>query len=125
MAGSHGTMTQPPEGSPLDLAQQALTGRAENYGHPADNFEHIASLWRALFGWDVRAEDIPLAMILLKVSRLQRTPGHEDSAVDVAGYAQAYWMACERSGCRPRESNPHPVGPGLKPGVSTSSTRAA
>lgn len=78
---------------PLELAQEAVHGeRPENYGHPAENFGHIAALWRALFGWDVSAEDVALAMVLLKLSRLKRTPGHEDSATDVAGYIEAYWM---------------------------------
>jgi len=78
---------------PLIRAADAVYGeRPENYGHPAENFEHIASLWRALFGWDVVAEDVALAMVLLKLSRLKRTPGHEDSATDVAGYIEAYWM---------------------------------
>ena len=87
------------EGGPLDRAREAVHGgRQENYGHPADNFEHIASLWRALFGWEVNAEDVALAMVLLKLSRLYRTPGHEDSSTDIAGYIEAYEMTLNRRG---------------------------
>lgn len=87
----------PPPGSPLEEALKAVTQRAENYGDQADNFEHIASLWRALFGWDVEPEDVALAMMLLKISRLKRTPGHTDSVVDIAGYAHCYWLTACRA----------------------------
>lgn len=85
-------MPRPDSDGPLARATEALFERQENYGHPYDNFNHIANLWSALFGWDVQATDVALAMVLLKLSRLYRTPGHEDSATDVAGYIEAYSM---------------------------------
>lgn len=81
-----------PRISPLDAAREAVGERQENYGKPRQNFQHIADLWKAAFGWDVTPEDVAIAMILMKVSRLYRTPSHADSAVDIAGYIEAYSM---------------------------------
>lgn len=81
--------------SPLDAARSAVTERQENYGKPRENFQHIATLWKSAFGWDVTPEQVAVAMMLMKVSRLLRTPGHEDSAVDIAGYIEAYSMLRE------------------------------
>lgn len=79
-------------GAPSTQVREAIGQRQENYGHPRDNFGHIAALWHAMFGWEVDAHDVALAMVLMKCSRLHRTPGHFDSLVDIEGYADAYWM---------------------------------
>lgn len=81
-----------PSAEVLERAARAVYEREENYGDPLKHFDHIAGLWRSFFGWDVTGEQVALAMVLLKLSRLYRTPGHEDSAVDVAGYIEAYSM---------------------------------
>jgi hypothetical protein len=70
--------------------------RHGEYGHPADDFARTAGMWRALFGWEVEPRDVPLAMACVKLSRLQQSPEHRDSVVDLAGYAEAYWMLMER-----------------------------
>ena len=69
--------------------------RQENYGHPSRNFARIARLWNAyLQGYysdvNISNEDVAIMMILMKVARLIETPDHEDSIVDIAGYAEAY-----------------------------------
>jgi hypothetical protein len=76
-----------------DAADLVSGARQDLYGHPAEDFARTAALWRALFGWDVKPEDVALAMACVKLSRLRATPGHEDSVVDLAGYAQCYWTA--------------------------------
>jgi Domain of unknown function (DUF6378) len=82
---------------PLERASAAVHGaRLEEYGHPADFFARVAGSWRATFGWDVSPEDVPLAMVQFKVIRLHRSPDHEDSATDIAGYIEAYEMTLER-----------------------------
>lgn len=81
------------ERSPLEEAQELVHGaRGDAYGHPADDFERTAGMWRALFGWDVKASDVALAMVCVKLSRLQQSPMKRDSVVDIAGYAEAYWL---------------------------------
>lgn len=88
---------EPVDPRPLDKALELVHGnRGRDYGHPADDFARTAGMWHALFGWDVEPEDVALAMICVKLSRLRQTPDHEDSPVDVAGYAETFVMVIER-----------------------------
>ena|ERR1700722_17353500 len=69
--------------------------RALNYGAPEDNFRRIAELWNA---WQkikgsyfpknsYTPVDVAVMNILLKIARLANTPSHNDSWIDIAGYA--------------------------------------
>src|ERR1700678_1741999 len=81
----------------LEAAIAACCGdRAFNYGAPENNFRRIGDLWNAW--WNVRVPstddtapfgpvDIAVMNILLKVARLANTPSHNDSWIDIAGYA--------------------------------------
>lgn len=80
----------------LDAAIAACCGdRALNYGAPEDNFRRIAVLWNAWM--DIRGSafaknafaptDIAAMNILLKLARLANNPAHNDSWIDIAGYA--------------------------------------
>lgn len=69
-------------------------GRTLRYGHPAINFSHTADMWHAAFGWDVDAQKIGLAIILLKVSRECNMHGR-DNLTDIAGYARTLEMVHE------------------------------
>ena len=86
----------PDRPGPIARAAPLVHGdRQGEYGHPADDFARTAGMWRALFGWDVRPEDVCLAMIAVKLSRLRQSPHHEDSATDIAGYIEAYEMTLQ------------------------------
>jgi hypothetical protein len=74
----------------LDEAARVVEQRSDNYDDPRANFRRIAGMWTALFGFEFTEEDVALAMICVKLSRLKHTPGHTDSLVDIAGYARAY-----------------------------------
>jgi hypothetical protein len=69
--------------------------RGRDYGPPHEDFERTAGMWKALFGWDVKPEQVALAMICVKLSRLQQTPSKHDSVVDIAGYAETYQMVMD------------------------------
>lgn len=85
----------------LQTAEKLINGdRAQSYGPPERSFARIAALWRAMgMGVqaqgpdediryrDVNATDVALALIQLKAARLTSSPDHEDSWVDIAGYA--------------------------------------
>lgn len=69
--------------------------RQKSYGPPKRNFANIARLWT---GWLVSRygqvatialdeSDVAVMNNLQKIARLAETPGHEDSWVDIAGYA--------------------------------------
>lgn len=76
---------------PISRAIPLVYGdRQSTYGHPSEDFARTAGMWKALFGWDVRPEDVPLAMVTVKLSRLRQTPDHQDSMTDVAGYIETY-----------------------------------
>lgn len=66
--------------------------RNTSYGHPLQDFSRTAGIWSAILGIPVTAEQVALCMIGVKISRLCQTPGHRDSIVDLAGYAETYSM---------------------------------
>jgi len=85
----------------LTDAENLINGdRAQSYGPPQASFSRIAKLWAAM-GFTVKVEahdmdvvyrepnatDVALALIQLKAARLTASPDHEDSWVDIAGYA--------------------------------------
>jgi len=65
--------------------------RAEQYGKPEDNFQAIARLWNAYLknkkGESLQPYDVALMLGLLKIARAAACPQHNDSWVDLAGYA--------------------------------------
>ena len=77
----------------LDKAKEIITGaREEHYGSPEDNFRNIAMLWTAYLddggiSTVIHPEDVAIMMILMKCARLKSDERHEDSWIDIAGYA--------------------------------------
>ena len=91
----------------LDTALASVQGaREESYGGPEDSFSLIAKFWNTyLFQRTepLAAHDVAAMMILFKVARLKNSNGtHEDSWVDVAGYA-ACGAECRTSATLPKE----------------------
>ena len=72
----------------LAKAEELVNGvRATHYGDAYLNHERIAKLWSVVLGVDITVAQVYLCLNQLKVSRLIETPTHEDSWVDIAGYA--------------------------------------
>ena len=87
----------------LAAAGKAVADRGLNYGSPEDNFERIARRWNVCLeniGYGVRREtvygmlprrltaaDVASMMIDVKLARLENSPDHADSWIDIAGYA--------------------------------------
>ena len=72
----------------LDKCKEIVMGaRQENYGSPESNFQKIADYWSLYLEVDVEAHDVALMMVLMKLARLQNKADHEDSWIDIAGYA--------------------------------------
>lgn len=61
--------------------------REQTYGEPGKNLARIATLWSGYLNHPVSTEDVANLMILLKIARLQNSPAHRDSLVDICGYA--------------------------------------
>lgn len=80
------------------IAVEAAETVEENrkvYGSPLDSFRRIAELWNTfLKEFDKDEELLPgevaLMMILFKIARLQESPDHRDSLVDIIGYVECY-----------------------------------
>lgn len=84
----------PPAETVLQEADRLVSSdRGKTYGHPLDDFSKVTGMAKALWGRGPEtAEEHAIYMVLVKLARLQSTPGHHDSVVDVAGYMKTYDM---------------------------------
>lgn len=72
----------------LRTAELLVSGqRDKQYGTPYKNFTMVANLWTEAFGHTFNAEDVAVAMMLLKIARLRHDYTNEDNWIDIAGYA--------------------------------------
>ena len=71
----------------LKRATNVLADRSKAYGDPRQNMAAIAARWSVTLGHPVTPAQVVLCMLDLKLARLRRDPGHQDSMVDVIGYA--------------------------------------
>lgn len=71
----------------LDACKVALNSRGQHYGKVLENHNRIAKIWSIILGIKVTEEQVALLMVALKVARLIETPTHQDSMLDIAGYA--------------------------------------
>jgi hypothetical protein len=84
-----------------EAARVTSTDRNDAYGHPRINHgctaEMISAYLSRKYGTRIPfdADDVCVANILQKVSRLAHTPRHRDSLVDIAGYARNVEMMGE------------------------------
>jgi hypothetical protein len=76
----------------LDRAKEVINGpREDSYGSPRDNHQRIADIWSAITGYKFTPEMVVMMMIGTKLARLRHKANHEDSWVDIAGYAGLGW----------------------------------
>tara|TARA_Y100000385_G_C12693198_1_gene467276 strand:+ start:251 stop:520 length:270 start_codon:yes stop_codon:yes gene_type:complete len=72
----------------LETASNLVTGdREEDYGSPQVNFGHIALRWSQHVGVPLEGYQVALMMADLKIARMVSSGPHEDSFVDICGYA--------------------------------------
>jgi hypothetical protein len=71
----------------LELADEIVRDRRAAYGSPDANYHRLSGLWSAVLETDVSALETVLCCVQMKVARLVNDPLHEDSWVDIAGYA--------------------------------------
>jgi hypothetical protein len=83
----------------LKAAELVGGQRATDYGDKYVNHKRIADLWNIWFKesrrgdniltkcQEIHAYDVAMMMLLLKIARLMHSPGHQDSHIDIAGYA--------------------------------------
>jgi hypothetical protein len=76
----------------LHAAELVGGQRATGYGDKTTNHARIAALWTYWLHQrgkpcDITAYDAAMMMLMLKIARLMHSPGHQDSHIDIAGYA--------------------------------------
>lgn len=86
-----------PKQSVTKHANQLVYGdRGAAYSHPLTDYRITAKLWTAILhsagklpaGVEINAYEAALCMGAMKLSRASRNQGHQDSLVDIAGYAE-------------------------------------
>lgn len=81
----------------FDSAMTKVTQeRGAVYGHPADDFAKVTMMAKGIANCPDQEIKHALYMILVKVARIAETPGHADSAIDIAGYARTIAMINDR-----------------------------
>ena len=86
----------------LDEANSLVHGdRGVDYGHPLDDFTKTATMWGAILGVPVTAEQVGLCMCCVKISRQLNKP-KADNLIDLAGYAETVNMCVEERAKRTR-----------------------
>jgi len=70
-----------------DIVEQ----RALEYGPPETNLNHVAELWSAYLGIELTGWDYAAMMMMAKIARGYDGAVDEDTAKDIAGYADAGW----------------------------------
>jgi hypothetical protein len=79
-------MTSPAEKF-LKHVANVIAERSTQYGDAGGSMASIASRWSATLGKEITTAQVVLCLLDLKLARLAHDPTHEDSAVDVCGYA--------------------------------------
>ena len=71
----------------LRHAATVVADRAKAYGPPAGSMELLAKRWSLTLGRTVTPAQVVMCLIDLKLTRLAHDPRHQDSILDIAGYA--------------------------------------
>ena len=71
----------------LKHVANVIAERSALYGDASTSMAAIATRWSVTLGREITAAQVVLCLLDLKLARLARDPSHEDSAVDVCGYA--------------------------------------
>lgn len=73
--------------SMLRHAATVVAERSRAYGAPAGSMELLAKRWSITLGRTVTPAQAVMCLIDLKLTRLAHDPHHQDSILDIAGYA--------------------------------------
>ena len=71
----------------LKQAASLFAERSDQYGEPRIFFEALAKRWSLTLGRTVTSAEVVMCLLDLKLARISHNPKHQDSIVDLAGYA--------------------------------------
>lgn len=80
----------------IKAVPQLVEERGAVYGHPSVDFNRVSKIKSVLSACTDDELRHVLEMIAVKMSRLVETPDHDDSWVDIAGYAMTAAMVLDR-----------------------------
>ena len=60
--------------------------RNKDYGDPVENMTHIASIFNAITGHDIKPSEVPMFHIATKLARRRTSPLKRDHYVDIMAY---------------------------------------
>ena len=63
------------------------TDRQKDYGDKIENHDNIARLWSAYLGIKIKAHDVALMMVLLKMARTKLGAVSKDTYIDMSAYS--------------------------------------
>jgi len=61
--------------------------RQKDYGNPVDNMRHIAQIFNAITGHNIKTSEVPVFHMATKLARMQTSPNKRDHYIDVMAYA--------------------------------------
>lgn len=82
----------------MDAAGALTAERGSVYGHPQEDFGRVVHMAEPLAQCKDAVLRHVLYMIIVKICRLIVTPNHEDSWLDIVGYARTAAMILDRRG---------------------------
>ena len=89
----YNTKSDKPRFEILQLAEAAVTDREKQYSSPDVNYYRVARIVQVILQDKLRPEaelspaDMVMVNLAIKMSRLIEKPDHQDTQVDIAGYA--------------------------------------
>ena len=81
----------------LKHVANVIAERSTQYGDANGSMAVIAARWSATLGRQIAPAQVVLCLLDLKLARLAHDPAHEDSVVDVCGYAALLRVRIESS----------------------------
>ncbi len=73
-----------------DQLDELIEQRRQVYGNPEETFPQIAQVFSGILGTEVRADQVPLLMIGMKLVRTSQTPAYSDNRDDIEGYLDIF-----------------------------------
>ena len=73
-----------------DTVSEVIDLRVQVYGDPTVTFGQIAQVWSGILGHEVKATDVPLLLIGMKLVRTVQAPDYSDNSDDVEGYLDIF-----------------------------------
>lgn len=69
---------------------EVIDERVKVYGDPTVTFPQIAQVWSGYLAHEIKPEDVPMMMILMKSVRARQAPDYSDNTDDIEGYLDLY-----------------------------------